>query len=141
MKNNKRVEKLVKWYCKFGVRPEKCTVYPLPYWSPVKIESSYIIGKKENSGEIFIFEFGFPVPMDISGIPCNELDSVLPHTCKTCEWNFWRGKGTSYCKETTEITAGACPAWELSPDAIRLAEIEYYKQLHEKHYGKVCVSL
>lgn len=141
MENKKRAEKLYKWYCGFGTKPEKCTVYPLPVWSPVKTENAYIISKKAENGEVFIFEFGFPVPINTCEISWRELESSIPHHCSTCEWDFCRGKGTPYCKATEEICSGECPDWDLAPDAIRLAGLEYYKQLHEKHYGKISVSV
>ena len=131
MNNEKRAQALLKWY---GSTPERCTVYPIPEWSPVRLEGSYKRNCKTSSGEVAIFEFGFPVP-HFGNIPWNDLDESLQHHCKTCEWDFCRGKGTPYCSESKEITDGECASWMISPDEIGTATAEYYRQLHEKHYG------
>lgn len=123
----------------FGRIPERYTLYPLP--DDKRRGQEYArIGMSMESGEVLIFEFDFSVPGWI-GIPWECLESSLSHNCKTCEWDFWRGKGTSYCTVIEEINNGECADWEISPDAISLAAAEYYKQLHEKHYGKACVSV
>ena len=123
----------------FGSIPEHYTLYPLP--DDKRGGQEYVsIGVTTKNGEVLVFEFDFSVHIGFS-IPWEDLDNSLPHHCKTCEWDFWRGKGTSYCKATEEICSGSCPDWEISPDVLGDAKAEYYKQLHEKHYGKVCISV
>lgn len=139
MENKKRAEKLYKWYCGFGTKPEKCTVYPLPVWSPVKTENAYIISKKAENGEVFLFEFGFPVSLDC--IPWKDLENSIPHHCKTCDWAYFEAKGTPYCPNKDDVCSGSCPGWEMSWGAVSIAQLEYCKQLHEKHYGKIRVSV
>lgn len=123
----------------FGRIPQHYTLYPLPDDKRGGQEYSRI-GMTLENGEVLIFEFDFPVPGRIN-IPWESLENSLPHHCKTCEWNLWRGKGTSYCTETEEISSRECPNWEISPDAISLAATEYYKHLHQKHYGNTCISV
>lgn len=123
----------------FGRVPEHYTLYPLPDEKRGGQEYA-CIGMTMESGEVLLFEFGFTVPGSHC-IPWECLENSIPRQCKTCEWDFWRGKGTSYCTETEEISAGECPDWEISPDVLRTAAAEYYKQLHEKHYGKISVSV
>jgi len=124
---------LLEW---FGRIPEHYTLYPLPDdRQAIAVKDRFRIGMTLESGEVLIFEYDVPVPCR-QDIPWEDLENSLPHHCQTCEWDFMRGKGTSYCRSAQEICGGACPEWEISPDAIRLATVEYYKQLHEKHYGK-----
>lgn len=123
----------------FGRIPEHYTLYLLPDDKRGSQEFSRI-GMTTENGEALIFEFDFSVPRRLD-IPWEYLENSLPHHCKTCEWNFCRGKDTSYCAETEEICSGECPNWEISPDAINLAIAEYYKQLYKKHYGTACISL
>lgn len=135
---NKQQEHDILMEC-FGRVPERYALYPLP--DDRRGGQEYArIGMTLGSGEVLIFEFDFSVPLRFN-IPWEDLESSIPHHCKTCEWNLWLGKGTTYCTETEEISSGECPDWEISPDAISLAVAEYYKQLHEKHYGKACVSV
>lgn len=123
----------------FNRIPEHYTLYLLP--DDKRGGQTYSrIGMTTENGEVLIFEFDFSVPGH-SSIPWEDLDNSIPHHCKTCEWNLWRGKDTSYCTETEEVSSGECTDWEISPDAIRLATAEYYKQLHEKCYGKNCISV
>ena len=57
-----------------------------------------------------------------------QLEEFVLHTCGTCEF-----KG---CCNYSVPTAGAiCPHWAISCDAYWSATTEYYKALHEKHYG------
>ena len=137
MENKKRVQALLKWY---GNTPEKCTVYPLPLWSPVRSERSCKRSVRLPNGMVAIFEFGFTVPV-AHEIPWGDLDNSLPQHCKTCEWDFWRGKGTSYCRSSEEVCSGACAAWEISPESIRAAQFGYYERLHEKNYGPCGVAV
>ena len=123
----------------FGRVPERATLYPLP--DDKRVGQEYAcIGMTTETGEVLLFEFDFTVPGRFC-LPWECLENSIPHHCKTCEWNLWRGKGTSYCTETEEITSGECKAWEISPDVLRTAAAEYYKQLHEEHYGKISVSV
>ena len=117
----------------FGRIPERYTLYLLPDDKRGGQEHS-LIGMTIGNGEVLIFEFDFSVPGRFN-TPWENLENSIPHQCSTCEWNLWRGKGTSYCTETEEINSGECPYWEISPDALSLAAAEYYKQLHKKHYG------
>ena len=127
----KKQHPLLKW---FGRTPERCTIYPMPKKAGDK-QNTHKTGITLENGEVHIFEFGFAVPC-LYGIPWEDLNNILPHHCITCEWNFLFGCGTSYCKHEKEMTSEDCPDWEISPDAIRLASVEYYKALHEKHYGQ-----
>ena len=127
---------LLEW---FGRIPEHYTLYPLPDDRQAAKDRSRI-GMALETGEVLIFEYDFTVPGRFC-LPWECLENSIPHHCKTCEWNLWRGKGTSYCTETEEISSGECKAWEISPDVLRTAAAEYYKQLHEKHYGKISVSV
>lgn len=123
----------------FGRVPERYTLYPLP--DDRRGGQEYAcIGMTTEAGEVLLFEFDFTVPGRFC-LPWECLESSIPHHCSTCEWNLWRGKGTSYCTKTEEISNGECPDWDISPDALSLAAAEYYKQLHEKHYGKISVSV
>lgn len=124
---------LLEW---FGRTPEHYTLYPLPDdRQAVAAKERSRIGMTLESGEVLIFEFDFSVPPQFE-IPWEDLENSIPHHCITCEWNSERGKGTPYCISTQDIRGGTCPEWEISPNAIRLATVEYYKQLHEKNYGK-----
>ena len=146
MSENKRIKPLLEWFegrsALYGGMPERVTVYPLPVWSPVKADGSYKRSARTSAGEIAIFEFGFPA-LELGAVPWEDLDESLPHHCKTCEWDFMRGKGTSYCRSQEEVCEGSCTEWEISPDEIGTAMVEYYKQLHESSYGPcgVVVSL
>lgn len=132
----KNIHPLLEW---FGRVPDHYELYPLP--DDRRGGQEYArIGMTLGTGEVLIFEFDFSVPRRID-IPWEALENSLPHHCKTCEWDFCRGKGTSYCTAKDEVCSGECAYWEISPDAISLAVAEYYKQLHEKHYGKACVSV
>ena len=117
--------------------PEHYTLYLLPNDKRGGSEYSRHCMTME-IGEVLLFEFDFSVPGRFN-IPWEDLENSIPHHCSTCEWNFWRGKGTSYCTEMEEISCGECPKWEISPDVISLAMAEYYKKLYEKHYGNNCV--
>ena len=123
----------------FGRVPERYTLHLLPDDRRGGREYDRIC-MTLGSGEVLIFEFDFSVPGRFT-IPWEDLENSIPHHCSTCEWNLWRGKGTSYCTETEEISSGECLGWEISPDVLSLAAAEYYKQLHKKHYGKACVSV
>ena len=122
-----------------GRIPEHYTLYPLPDDKRLGQDYSYI-GMTTETGEILLFEFDFTVPGRFC-LPWECLENSIPHHCSTCEWDFMRGKCTSYCTETEEITSGECKAWEISPNVFGIAAAEYYKQLHEKHYGKTCISV
>lgn len=123
----------------FGRIPERYSLYPLP--DDRRGGQEYArIGMTLENGEVLIFEFDFSVP-GIFNIPREDLENSVPHHCSTCEWNLWRGTSTSYCTETEEISSGECPDWEILQDENSLAAAAYYKRLHEKHYGKACVSL
>lgn len=152
MSENKRIKPLLKWFeghaWMYGGMPERVTVYPLPVWSPVKEEKSYKRSARTSAGEIAIFEFGFRAPNEfpfegVEAISWEELDGSLHHHCKTCEWDFMRGHGTSYCRSQEEVCEGSCAEWQISPDEIGTAKVEYYKQLHGSNYGPcgVVVSL
>ena len=118
----------------FNRIPEHYTLYLLPDDKRGGQEYSRF-GMTMESGEVLIFEFDFSVPCRME-IPWEDLENSLPHHCKTCEWDFCRGKGTSYCTAKDEVCSGECAYWEISPDSISLSMAEYYKKLYEKHYGK-----
>ena len=123
----------------FGRVPEHYTLYPLP--DDKRGGQEYAcIGLTTETGEVLLFEFDFTVPGRFC-LPWECLENSVPHHCNTCEWDFCRGKGTPYCKATEAICSGECPDWEISPEAVNPAVIAYYKQLHEKHYGKISVSV
>lgn len=115
---------------------EHYTLYPLP--DNRKGPSSTYCRKSItlDSGEVLVFEFDF-VPHTF----WDDLENHIPHNCATCEWVDFRGRGTSYCKTPTETPEAHCEDWELSPDVIRFAQSEYYKYLHNKHYGTTSVSV
>lgn len=119
--------------------PEACMAYPLPQ-RPDGTQSVYRVSARAESGEVSVFEFDFPVPSRPC-IPWPDLDNSLPHHCVTCEWGEHRGLGTCYCRHEKEVTSGRCPDWEISPEVIGLARVEYYKALHEKHYGQCGIAV
>ena len=123
----------------FGRVPERATLYPLP--DDKRGGQEYAcIGMTTETGEVLLFEFDFTVPGRFC-LPWECLENSIPHHCKTCEWDFLRGENTLYCPRTAEVISGECPDWELGPMAHVTAEAEYLKQLHEKHYGKISVSV
>lgn len=124
----------------FGRVPEHYALYPLPDNKRGGQEYA-CIGMTLATGGVLIFEFDFSVPGILCPIPWRCLENGVPHICKTCEWNMWRGKGTDYCTGTEEIVDGECLDWELGPAAHESAAAEYFKQLHEKNYGKISVSV
>ena len=119
--------------------PDHYELYPLPGGITSGKESTRISMTMEN-GRILIFEFAFCVPLRLN-IPWEDLENSLPHHCETCEWNFCRGKNVVYCPSKDGEHREDCSAWELAPDAVSLATAEYYKKLHEKHYGNTCISV
>lgn len=123
----------------FAGIPETCMVYPLPQ-RPDGTQTAYRVRASAESGATYLFEFDFPVPVT-PYIPWPDLDNSLPHHCTTCEWEDHRGLGTSYCRHEKEVTCGNCPDWEISPEVIGRARVEYYKALHEKHYGQCGISV
>lgn len=119
---------------------EHFTLYPLPEVRRGPKSEYHRTVVKTDAGEILVFEFDF-VPVNAFQIPWEELESHIPHTCSTCEWKELRGHGTAYCGIPIEVTEESCPEWEISPDSLSLAKAEYYKALHQKHYGTACISL
>ena len=124
---------------RYGRIPEHYSLYLLPDDKRGGQEYVYTCMEAEN-GEVLFFEFDFSAASRFS-IPWEELENSILHHCSTCEWDYCRGKGTSYCKATEEISSGACPDCEIGPEAVHPAVIAYYKQLHERHYGKISVSV
>jgi len=57
-----------------------------------------------------------------------QLAKFVPHTCQTCEW-------CNMCNRPEQTNGQPCTGWEISCDAFCLATIEYYKDIHQKHYG------
>ena len=124
---------------RYGRIPEHYSLYLLPNDKRGGQEYSYTCMEAED-GSVLFFEFDFAAACRFS-IPWEDLENSVPHHCSTCEWDFCRGKSTSYCKAIEEICSGECPDWEMGPIAHNLAVETYLKQLHEKHYGKISVSV
>ena len=124
---------------RLGRVPEHYELYPLPNGRTPEKEYGLRSVTVED-GKVMIFEFDFAVPY-WGDIPWEDLDNSVQHCCKTCEWDFCRGKSAVYCPGTEVERSETCDAWELSPDAISFAVAEYYKALHEKHYGTTCISV
>ena len=102
MNTQKQHELLLKH---FGRVPEHYTLYPLP--DDKRGSQEYAcIGMTIETGEVLLFEFDFTVPGRFC-LPWECLENSIPHHCKTCEWNLWRGKGTSYCTETEKSAAAS----------------------------------
>ena len=123
----------------FGRVPDHYELYPLPSGITPGKESTRV-GMTMENGKVLIFEFDFSVPRMLS-IPWEDLDNSVRHCCETCEWDFCRGKSAIYCPSAEGEYRELCNAWELSPDVICLAQAEYYKRLHEQHYGNTCISV
>lgn len=73
------------------------------------------------------FDFAPPRPTD------SQLEALVPHVCETCEWKNWRH--TEYCGSPQLAEGEHCTTWIISLDAYGDAHVEYYKELHKKHYG------
>ena len=124
----------------FGRVPERATLYPLP--DDKRGGQEYAcIGMTMESGEALLFEFDFCVYT----IPQHELQCLVQHDCSTCLWAFMLNAheedGWDRCMNPPKVPVDECDNWEMSRTARRFAEAEYYKQLHEKHYGKISVSV
>lgn len=78
-----------------------------------------------------------PLVLEFDFIPAEpttaQLGVFVPHYCSTCEWNHC----LTSCSKGNNNTPGAdpCKNWEIGPAAFETAYIEYYKDLHRKHYG------
>ena len=125
---------------RFGRVPEHYTIYPLP--DDKRGGQEYArIGMTTETGEVLLFEFDFCVHT----IPQNVLERLVAHDCNTCTWVFMRNAhaedGWDRCQNPPQASGNECENWEMSRSAHRFAEAEYYKKLHEKHYGKISVSV
>lgn len=63
-----------------------------------------------------------------------QLGEFVPHNCSTCE-GIPRADGCGIAPQNTRRTE-QCSNWKIGPAAFAVANVEYYKDLHEKHYGK-----
>ena len=108
---------------------ERVQRYPLPVSRQKSATTRFVKRITDDAGTVHEFEFDFtPEPT------WEEFCSHILHTCQTCAWKELRG--TSYCTTPTPTHDTPCDAWELADTAYTLANIGYYKALHEKHYGK-----
>ena len=123
----------------FGRVPDHYELYALPDGKKAAGVKNRISVTTEDE-KVFNFEFDFRVP-NKNDIPWKDLDNSVKHCCKTCEWDFCRGKNAVYCPSKEGEHREACTAWNLSPDAVRIAMAEYYKKLHEQHYGNTCIAV
>lgn len=124
----------------FGRVPEHYTLYPLPDERRGGPKYSNY-GMTMEDGRVYFFEFDFCVYT----IPQDELESLIPHDCGTCHWAFMKDEPEEerklFCPLPPDDPGTGCAGWEISRSATRIAEAEYYKRLHEKHYGKISVSV
>lgn len=84
-----------------------------------------------NSGEIHEFEFDFvPDPT------WEQFTAHISHNCNTCLWKQLRG--SAYCPNPTETLTEECGNWDMSDSntVYKDAQLNYYKNLHEEHYGR-----
>lgn len=123
----------------FGRVPEHYALYPLPECKQAAREKTRISVTTEDH-KVSIFEFDFRAPR-ILDISWEDLEESVDHCCETCEWDFCRGKSKAYCPSVAGEHREECSAWELSPSADSLARAEYYRMLHEQHYGKTCIYM
>lgn len=135
MSNN--IHPLLEW---FGRVPDHYELYPLPDNRKGGTEHSRY-GMTMEDGKVLIFEFDFCAD-DISP---GELESLVSHDCHTCRWLFMLNAnpddGWELCQNPPQTPGDQCHSWEISRYALLVAKAEHYKRLHEKHYGKISVSV
>ena len=124
---------------KLGRVPDHYEIYPLPD-DKKGGETCISIVMTMDDGKVFGFEFGFCVEQ----ITQQEMERFIPHNCSTCCWEFMKKEPERerkvVCPLPPENPGIDCEGWKISRRAMRLAEIAYYKQLHEKYYGTRCIS-
>lgn len=121
----------------WGSVPEHYTLYPLPDDKHIGRKYS-CIGIAMDCGRVLIFEFGFVVPGPIH-LPFRCFEDNVPHNCETCEKNMVQGEPK--CPIIGENRAESCHSCGIAQEIINHAAAEYYRNLHEKHYGKISVSV
>lgn len=74
-----------------------------------------------------------PLTLEFDFIPAEpttaQLAAFVPHVCSTCEF-------PNSCDKRQNGVIDDCNSWKIGFQAYCAAEIEYYKALHRKHYGK-----
>ncbi len=90
---------------------------------------TYAMKRFETEGGPLILEFDFIPPEPTM----TQLEKLVPHNCDTC---LWKGlQASSYCGAMLLPVGALCSKWEMNCAAFGTARVEFYKALHEKHYG------
>lgn len=118
--------------------PEHYTLYLLP--DAKRGGQRYAcISMTMESGGAYVFEFDFFV----EPIPVGRIDNLADCGCSTCCYEHLKKEPLDNqrgcCPGPTFPDGNGCEYWAFSENALKNAEVEYYKQLHEKCYGKNAV--
>lgn len=90
---------------------------------------AYAMKRYETKDGPLVLEFDF-IPSEPT---MTQLEVLAPHNCDTCAWKSLRN--SSHCGLLLLPIGTQCSNWEMNCDAFNAATVEYFKALHNKHYG------